>query len=157
VKTGRTATHPLYANMRDAGGPGLVLFSSGSTGTHKAAVHDLRALLEKFTVRRHRYRTLVFLQLDHIGGLNTLFYTLSNGGCIVVAQGRLPRDVCEAIARHRVELLPTSPTFLNLLLLSEEHLTRPVVADFITTTEPMPAVTLSDPYGVSRAAAQTTG
>jgi long-chain acyl-CoA synthetase len=59
------------------------------------------------------------LLLDHIGGLNTLFYVLSNAGTIVAVDNRDPERICSAIARHRVELLPTSPTFLNLLLISE--------------------------------------
>ena len=63
------------------------------------------------------FATLVFLLLDHIGGINTLFYTLSNGGTIVLARDRSAASVCEAIEAARVELLPTSPTFLNLLLL----------------------------------------
>lgn len=143
--TGVAAGHEHYRRLRTAGSAGLVLFSSGSTGAHKAAVHDLGLLLEKFTVPRHCYRTLVFLQLDHIGGVNTLLYTLSNGGTVVVAEGRMPRHVCEAIARHRVDLLPTSPTFLNLLLLSEEHLRHDLSSLRLITygTEPMPATTLA--------------
>jgi acyl-CoA synthetase (AMP-forming)/AMP-acid ligase II len=145
VATGRRASHDMYAALRRTAAPGLVLFSSGSTGTHKAAVHDLGALLKKFVVRRHCYRTLVFLQLDHIGGVNTLFYTLSNGGTVVVSEGRSPRAVAEAIARHRVELLPTSPTFLNLLLLSEAHLRYDLSSLQLITygTEPMPETTLA--------------
>ena len=144
VATGRSASHPHYLKLRESGSPGLVLFSSGSTGKHKAAVHDLSALLKKFTVPRHCYRTLVFLQLDHIGGVNTLFYTLSNAGAVVVSEGRTPRQVCEAIARHRVELLPTSPTFLNLLLLSEEQQRHDLSSLKLITygTEPMPERTL---------------
>ena len=144
VETGRQSAHPFYRTLRRAASPGLVLFSSGTTGRHKAAVHDLSGLLEKFVVPRHCYRTLVFLQLDHIGGVNTLFYTLSNRGAAVVAPGRLPRDVCEAIAEHQVELLPTSPTFLNLLLLSEEHLRHDLSSLKLITygTEPMPERTL---------------
>jgi long-chain acyl-CoA synthetase len=143
--TGRTATHEFYQTLRAAGTAGLVLFSSGSTGKHKAAVHDLGPLLQKFVTPRHSYRTLVFLQLDHIGGINTLFYTLANAGAVVVSEGRMPRHVCEAIARHRVELLPTSPTFLNLLLLSEEHLRHDLSSLQLITygTEPMPAATLA--------------
>ena len=142
--TGRVASHDFYATLRRSGAPGLVLFSSGSTGKHKAAVHDLSALLRKFTVRRHCYRTLVFLQLDHIGGVNTLLYTLANGGAVVVSEGRTPRAVAEAIVRHRVELLPTSPTFLNLLLLSEEHLRNDLSSLKLITygTEPMAEITL---------------
>jgi acyl-CoA synthetase (AMP-forming)/AMP-acid ligase II len=148
--TGRTASHRYYAALRQSASPGLVLFSSGSTGKHKAAVHDLRALLKKFSVPRHCYRTLVFLQLDHIGGVNTLFYTLSNAGAVVVSEGRTPRQVCEAIATHRVELLPTSPTFLNLLLLSEEHQRHDLSSLKLITygTEPMPEITLRRVHAV---------
>ena len=70
--TGRQAAHPIYDILRERGTPGLVLFSSGSTGRAKAAVHDLERLLRKFKVRKRAYRTIVFLQLDHIGGVNTL-------------------------------------------------------------------------------------
>ena len=142
--TGTTASHEHYRRLRERGVPGLVLFSSGSTGTHKAAVHDLAALLEKFRTPRHAYRTIGFLQLDHIGGLNTLMYTLANGGTFVTVAARTPAAVCEAIERHRVELLPTSPTFLNLLLLSEEHRRRDLSSLKLITygTEPMPESTL---------------
>jgi long-chain acyl-CoA synthetase len=144
VETGVVCSQEYYRALADSNSGGLVLFSSGSTGKNKAAVHDLGPLLQKFVVRRHCYRTLVFLQLDHIGGINTLFYTLANAGAVVVAEGRLPRNVCEAIARHGVELLPTSPTFLNLLLLSEEHLRHDLSSLKLITygTEPMPAATL---------------
>jgi acyl-CoA synthetase (AMP-forming)/AMP-acid ligase II len=144
IRTGRAAGHAHYRRLRDAGAAGLVLFSSGSTGAHKAAVHDLRPLLEKFALPKRCFRTLVFLQLDHIGGINTLFYTLANAGTVVVSSGRMPRTVCEAIAQHRVELLPTSPTFLNLLLLSEEWQRHDLSSLQVITygTEPMPASTL---------------
>jgi len=107
-------------------------------------LHDLSFLLRKFSVPRGRYRTLVFLQLDHIGGLNTLFYTLANGGTAVVAEDLSPESVCEAIESHRVQLLPTSPTFLNLLLLSEAHLRHDLSSLELITygTEPMPESTL---------------
>jgi long-chain acyl-CoA synthetase len=142
--TGVASTHPFYETLRARQCAALVLFSSGSTGKHKAAVHDLGALLDKFKVRRHCYRTLVFLQLDHIGGINTLLYTLSNGGLVVVPESRMPAVVCAAIARHRAELLPTSPTFLNLLLLSEEHLRHDLSSLSLITygTELMPETTL---------------
>jgi long-chain acyl-CoA synthetase len=115
------AHHPLYEELRNRNHPGLVLFSSGSTGEPKAAVHDLVPLLEKFKVRRHRLRTISFLLYDHIGGINTMLYTLANGGCLVTVQDRNPDAVLQAVEKHRVELLPTSPTFLNLMLLSESY------------------------------------
>ena len=138
------ASHPLYGQIRALGHPGLILFSSGSTGTPKCALHDLSVLLRKFAVPRRAYRTLVFLQLDHIGGINTLFYTLANGGTAVISADRSAQSVCRAIEEHRVQLLPTSPTFLNLLLLSEEYKRHDLSSLELITygTEPMPETTL---------------
>jgi len=115
----RAVGNPVTQKLIALGDPGLVLFSSGSTGKSKAALHNFALLLEKFQVRRNSMVTLTMLLLDHIGGLNTLFYVLSNAGTVVAVDNRDPDAVCSAIARHRVELLPTSPTFLNLLLISE--------------------------------------
>lgn len=113
--------HRLYTQLRTLHHPGLVLFSSGSTGTSKATVHDFCNLLDKFTTPRHSLRVLAFLLFDHIGGLNTLLYSLANGGCLVTVPNREPQTVLTAIDQHQVELLPTSPTFLNLMLLSETY------------------------------------
>ncbi len=144
TRTGIRASHDLYGRLRARQNPGLILFSSGSTGAHKCALHDFSFILKKFAVPRHAYRTLVFLQLDHIGGINTLLYTLANGGTAVVAENRSPKAVCQSIARYGAQLLPTSPTFLNLLLLSEEHLRHDLsTLELITYgTEPMPESTL---------------
>ncbi len=115
---GERLNHPLLEQLRSAGEAGLILFSSGSTGKPKAILHSLPKLLEKFRKPRHCYRTLNFLLFDHIGGVNTLFYTLANLGCVVVPLDRSVARVCEVIERHKVELLPASPSFLNLLLLA---------------------------------------
>ena len=142
--TGQRADHPFYEQLRTARHPGLVLFSSGSTGQPKAALHDLARLLPKFQTPRQKLRTLVFLLLDHIGGINTLFYTLANGGAAVLASARSAAAVCSAIETHRVELLPSSPTFLNLLLISGEVERHDLSSLRLITygTEPMPASTL---------------
>jgi acyl-coenzyme A synthetase/AMP-(fatty) acid ligase len=136
--------HQLYNTLRDGNAPGLVLFSSGSTGESKAAIHDLVALLSKFTVPKRRFRSIAFLLYDHIGGINSMLYSLSNGGCLVVASERSPDGVLSTIERHRVELLPTSPTFINLVLLSEAY-KRYDISSLTTVTygtEPMPESTL---------------
>lgn len=144
------ASHPLIMQLRAEGEPGLVLFSSGSTGKSKAALHNFTPLLEKFKVSRHRMCTLSFLLLDHIGGLNTLFYTLSNGGTVVSVRSRDPDVVCHAIERYQVELLPTSPTFLNLLLISEAYKRHDLSSLKLVTygTEVMPESTLQRVYEI---------
>ena len=142
--TGRTADHEIFGALRERGHPGLILFSSGSTGKSKAAVHDLVPLLEKFKVRRKQMRMITFLLFDHIGGVNTLLYVLSNGGCVVTVPDRSPDGVCHAIDEHRAQILPTSPTFLNLLLLSEAYKRHDLSSLELVTygTEVMPEATL---------------
>ncbi len=120
-RTGASASHELLLRLKDSRSPGLILFSSGSTGKSKAALHDIVPMLEKFKVPRHTLRTITFLLFDHIGGFNTLLYNLSNAGCVITVQDRKPDTICRAIERYRVQLLPTSPTFINLLLVSEAY------------------------------------
>jgi long-chain acyl-CoA synthetase len=119
--TGRRAGHALIAQLRAAEHPGLVLFTSGSTGQSKAVVHDVELLVRKYLKPRHCLRTLAFLLFDHIGGVDTLLYNLANGSCLIVAQDRSPDAICATIARHRAEVLPVSPTFINLMLLGGAH------------------------------------
>lgn len=119
--TGRKVSHQLINGLKEKKHPGLVLFSSGSTGNSKAALHDLVPLLEKFKVSRHSMRAIAFLLFDHIGGFNTLLYNLANQGCIITTPDRTPEMICALIEKYKVETLPASPTFINLILLSEAY------------------------------------
>jgi len=143
-RTGMVARHEFYQELQHRGHPGLVLFSSGSTGKSKAAVHDFIDLLGKFRVVRPPWRAISFLLYDHIGGVNTLLSMLSNGGCLVTVADRTPDGVLRAVQAHHVELLPTSPTFLNLILLSEAWKRYNLSSLNLVTygTEPMPESTL---------------
>ncbi|MBF0378955.1 MAG: long-chain fatty acid--CoA ligase [Desulfamplus sp.] len=144
IATNQKPAHLLIQQLKERKHPGLVLFSSGSTGKSKAALHDFVPLLEKFKIPRKTLRTLAFLLFDHIGGINTLFYTLANGGCAVTLRERSPEAVCKMIQDYKVELLPTSPTFINLLLLSEtwKHFNLSSLKLVTYGTETMPLSTL---------------
>jgi acyl-CoA synthetase (AMP-forming)/AMP-acid ligase II len=115
--TGQRVEHPLLQRLAARRAPGVVIFSSGSTGTSKAAVHELEPLLDKFRDPGRVARVVAFLLLDHIGGLNLLFYTLFAGGAVVVPEDRSPDAVCASIELHRATALTTTPTFLRLALL----------------------------------------
>ena len=133
------STHPLFAQLREQGSAGLVLFSSGTSGTPKAMVQDFSKLLASYESRHESDLVmLALLGFDHIGGLNTLFNSLAAGSLLVIPLSRSPADVATAIARHRVAVLPASPTFLNLLLAA--GVTAELVSLRVITygTEPMP-------------------
>jgi len=136
--------HELFDKLRKWKHPGLILFSSGTTGKSKAVVHDFLALLDRFKKPRQPSRTIAFLLFDHMGGIDTLFHTLSNGGCIITCKERSPDKVLQAIEKFRAELLPTSPTFINLMLLSESYNRYDLRSLKAVTygTEPMPESTL---------------
>ncbi|MFN3557899.1 MAG: class I adenylate-forming enzyme family protein [Brevundimonas sp.] len=134
-----------YVTIRERGLPGLVLFTSGSTGKPKAVVHDYAKLLSKFRAKRSAMITLNFLLFDHWGGLNTLLHSLANGSLLVLPENRKPDDVCALIERYGIELLPATPSFLNMLLISgaaDRHdLSSLKVISY--GAEPMPASTLA--------------
>jgi acyl-CoA synthetase (AMP-forming)/AMP-acid ligase II len=137
-RTNETARHALYERL--SGRAGLVLFTSGSSGVPKAALHDAERFLSKFTRRGRDLRTLLFLPLHHVGGLDTLFYAMANSSALIVPQSRAPEDVIAAISTFRADVLPTNPGFLNLLLLHPVEL--PSLKVITYGAEVMPQQTL---------------
>ena len=110
--------HELIDELRAKKHAGLVLFSTGTTGRAKAILHDLTLFMQRFETRRPTLKTINFLLFDHIGGLNTLLHTLFNKGTVVAPKSRSVEDILATCAEHEIEVLPTTPTFLRMMLMS---------------------------------------
>ena len=110
--------HPMIEDLRKRGNAGLVLFSTGTTGRPKAILHDFSYFLKRFETPRPTLRTINFLLFDHIGGMNTLLHTLFNRGVVVAPEDRSVEGILASCKEHGVEVLPTTPTFLRMMLMS---------------------------------------
>ena len=117
-----TSSHNMIDNLREKNSSGLILFSSGSTGKPKAMIHNLDTLIDSFKDKKEKsMNMLVFLMFDHIGGLNTVFNALFMGACLIIPKIKDAKTICELIEKYKIMVLPSSPTFLNLILISEEY------------------------------------
>ena len=106
-----------YLNFK----PGVILFSSGTTGTPKMMFHEFSKIfkiLEQPSKRQRNIRILLFLMFDHIGGINTLLNCIKDGSTIIIPSLRTPDYIVNLINKYNVNVLPTTPTFLNLMLIN---------------------------------------
>jgi long-chain acyl-CoA synthetase len=110
--------HKFIEVLRSKRHAGLVLFSTGTVGRPKAILHDLTVFMKRFETPRPTLKTINFLLFDHIGGLNTLLHTLFNKGTIVAPKSRSVEDILVTCGEHDIEVLPTTPTFLRMMLMS---------------------------------------
>jgi acyl-CoA synthetase (AMP-forming)/AMP-acid ligase II len=134
-------SHLLVDQIREKNISGLILFSSGSTGKPKAMVHDLDNLVASYLDKKLKSLVfMVFLMFDHIGGLNTLFNCLAMGATIVIPKNRKPDEIADLIQKFKINILPASPTFLNLMIIAKVSEIYNLSSLKLITygTEPMP-------------------
>jgi acyl-CoA synthetase (AMP-forming)/AMP-acid ligase II len=118
IHRGMKSDNVLLNEFRKRGTPGLLLFSSGSTGKPKGILHDFNLVAEKFCKQRAAVRAIPFLMIDHFGGINTILAITSSLGTVVTVADRSVANICAAIEKYKVELLPATPSFLTLMMAS---------------------------------------
>jgi len=114
-----------------ASAPGLILYTSGSTGqpkgavlSHSALAFSSRSWAESVMALGRDDRVLAVLPFSHSYGLNgALLAPLWAGACIVLVERFVPEDVLSAITRHRVTVFPAVATMIRRLL-DSPHLDR---------------------------------
>lgn len=137
--------HPMLCSLRDNKQSGIVFFSSGTTGEPKAALHDVDPFINRFSEKGKALRSLAFLLFDHEGGFNTVMYSITNGGFLCTVKDRTPGEILKSVEEYRLEVMPATPSFLRMLLVSGEYRKHDLSSLNLITygTEPMPESTLA--------------
>lgn len=105
--------------LYDTPNPGLILFTSGSSGLPKAILHNMSTFLDRYRKVNMREEVMLsVLRLDHIGGLNTLLFSIFSGSTLVITDDFTTRNICQLIEKHEISVLPVTPSFINYFLLS---------------------------------------
>lgn len=144
LRFSRNEKPELVKKFASKGHPGLIIFTSGSTGKPKAILQDVEYVSKKFLQKRKGWKTPLFLLMDHFGGFNTFLSSFAYGGTAICLKSRTPEVVAKTIEKSKANILPTTPTFLNFLIMSQQHVVYDLSSIELITygTEPMPETTL---------------
>jgi acyl-CoA synthetase (AMP-forming)/AMP-acid ligase II len=109
---------PNANEPNDAECGSIVLFTSGTSGPPKPAVHTWQSL--SATARtdmsfRHR-RWLLSYHPGKFAGLQVIAQSLLSGGTLVVPDELTPASIANALTTHEVEFASGTPTFWRMVL-----------------------------------------
>lgn len=115
--------HPMIDDALSKKLSRFIVRTSGSSGKKfKFILHDPQLFLRKYQkVGSHFEKTFAFSPAESIAGIETLLETVFHNNQLVCAGDRVsPRTVVELIHNHQIDYFQTTPTFLNLLMVSGE-------------------------------------
>lgn len=108
-----------WRDLLPAAEAGLIVFTSGTTGTPKAILHSVDSLCYRYLAKKPPLNCMCFLKFDHMGGVNTLLGILFRGGTAIIPSRLDPEIICREIEQNKVDILPATPSFLTQLLVSK--------------------------------------
>src|SRR5262249_53805403 len=151
-----------------------VIYTSGSTGVPKAVAVEHRHILASNAARSSFYADLQqqrFLLLSSISfdsSLAGIFWSLLNGGTIVLSSTLSVDSALSAIVRHQINCFLTVPSLYGILLDYLKDTTRPALQTVILAGEPcvsnlaiqhhkfFPAIPLINEYGPTECSVWST-
>jgi long-chain acyl-CoA synthetase len=113
--------HPLIAQSIFESKPTFIIKTSGSSGQrHKFILHDSSLFLKKYLKIESRFqKTLTFIPLESIAGVETLFEALVSGAELVSTGDSFnPKVITDLLINFQIDYFLTTPSFLNMWLLS---------------------------------------
>lgn len=139
--SGRVTRHPTFARLVETSSPDLAtydthrddvagwLFTSGTTGHPKAAVHfhqDFAFNAETYAKQVVRYAasdvtlSVPKLFFGYATGTNLMFPFAAGGSTALFAERSTPEKIFEMIEKHRPTVLTSVPTMINAMLASPD-------------------------------------
>ncbi|MES2527131.1 MAG: AMP-binding protein [Bdellovibrionota bacterium] len=94
--------------------------TSGSSGKFKLVLHDPELFFRKYKlIGKHFERTFFFSPADSIAGVETILEAYSHRASVAFVSGKIsPALVAQTLKSQSVDYFQTTPTFLNLMMLS---------------------------------------
>ncbi|MGV3772075.1 MAG: class I adenylate-forming enzyme family protein [Verrucomicrobiales bacterium] len=117
-ETTKDSIASAQATPNDSGCGQVVIFTSGTSGKPKGALHNWESLAAgiKIDERFCESRWLLTYGLTRFAGLQVFLQAFLNNGCLVLCNNSRPSDMLQTIMTERVEYLSGTPTFWRKLL-----------------------------------------